>query len=55
MAKQIEDFDANLAGEDGKTEETKTSWFKAKRVSRPMSLHSIVPWVAAGVQPAPYP
>ncbi len=28
MAKQIEDFDANLAGEEGKTEETKSSWFK---------------------------
>jgi acetyl-CoA carboxylase carboxyl transferase subunit beta len=28
MAKQFEDFDANLAGEDGKTEETKASWFK---------------------------
>ncbi len=28
MAKQMEDFDANLAGEEGKTEETKTSWFK---------------------------
>ena len=28
MAKLIEDFDANLAGEDGKTEETKSSWFK---------------------------
>ncbi len=28
MPKQIEDFDANLAGEEGKTEETKTSWFK---------------------------
>ena len=28
MAKPIEDFDANLAGEEGKTEETKTSWFK---------------------------
>jgi acetyl-CoA carboxylase carboxyl transferase subunit beta len=28
MAKQFEDFDANLAGEDGKTEETKSSWFK---------------------------
>jgi len=28
MAKQIEDFDANLAGEEGKTEETKASWFK---------------------------
>ena len=28
MAKQVEDFDANLAGEEGKTEETKASWFK---------------------------
>ncbi|MBM3415015.1 MAG: acetyl-CoA carboxylase carboxyltransferase subunit beta [Bacteroidetes bacterium] len=28
MAKQFEDFDANLAGEEGKTEETKASWFK---------------------------
>ncbi len=28
MAKQIEDFDANLAGEEGKSEETKASWFK---------------------------
>lgn len=28
MSKQFEDFDANLAGEDGKTEETKASWFK---------------------------
>jgi acetyl-CoA carboxylase carboxyl transferase subunit beta len=28
MAKQVEDFDANLAGDDGKTEETKASWFK---------------------------
>jgi acetyl-CoA carboxylase, carboxyl transferase, beta subunit len=28
MAKQLEDFDANLAGEEGKTEETKSSWFK---------------------------
>src|SRR6476620_11082153 len=28
MAKQFEDFDANLAGDEGKTEETKTSWFK---------------------------
>lgn len=26
--KQEEDFDANLAGEDGVSEETKTSWFK---------------------------
>jgi acetyl-CoA carboxylase carboxyl transferase subunit beta len=31
MAKQFEDFDANLAGEEGKTEETKTSWFKRVR------------------------
>src|SRR6476620_8651453 len=28
MDRQFEDFDANLAGEEGKTEETKTSWFK---------------------------
>jgi len=28
MAKQVEDFDANLTGEEGKSEETKTSWFK---------------------------
>jgi len=28
MAKQFEDFDANLAGEEGKTEETKTTWFR---------------------------
>ena len=28
MAKHVEDFDANLAGEEGKTEETKTTWFK---------------------------
>ena len=28
MAKKVEDFDANLAGEDGQTEEAKTSWFK---------------------------
>ncbi len=28
MAKQFEDFDANLAGEEGKTEEGKSSWFK---------------------------
>lgn len=26
--KQEEDFDANLAGEDGPAEESKTSWFK---------------------------
>ncbi|ULQ57494.1 acetyl-CoA carboxylase, carboxyltransferase subunit beta [Flavihumibacter rivuli] len=28
MAQHEEDFDANLAGEDGHTEETKNSWFK---------------------------
>lgn len=28
MSKQFEDFDANLAGEEGKTEESKASWFK---------------------------
>jgi acetyl-CoA carboxylase carboxyl transferase subunit beta len=28
MSKQVEDFDANLAGEEGKTEETRASWFK---------------------------
>ncbi len=28
MARQEEDFDANLAGEDGQTEETKSGWFK---------------------------
>jgi acetyl-CoA carboxylase carboxyl transferase subunit beta len=28
MAKNVEDFDANLAGEEGQTEEAKTSWFK---------------------------
>jgi acetyl-CoA carboxylase carboxyl transferase subunit beta len=28
MAKHEEDFDANLAGEEGQTEETKASWFK---------------------------
>jgi acetyl-CoA carboxylase carboxyl transferase subunit beta len=31
MSKQFEDFDANLAGEEGKTEETKSSWFKRIR------------------------
>ena len=28
MSKLVEDFDANLAGEEGKTEESKSSWFK---------------------------
>jgi acetyl-CoA carboxylase carboxyl transferase subunit beta len=39
MAKQIEDFDANLAGEEGKTEETKASWFKRlkKGITTPSS------------------
>ncbi len=39
MAKPIEDFDANLAGEEGKTEETKTSWFKRlkKGITTPSS------------------
>jgi hypothetical protein len=29
MAKQLEDFDANLAGEEGKTEETKVAGLNA--------------------------
>src|SRR3954463_9852491 len=39
MAEQFEDFDANLAGEEGKTEETKTSWFKRlkKGITTPSS------------------
>ena len=28
MAKQFEDFDVNLTGEEGKSEETKSSWFR---------------------------
>ena len=28
MAKQIEDFDINLTGDEGKSEETRTSWFR---------------------------
>ncbi|MCC7401563.1 MAG: acetyl-CoA carboxylase carboxyltransferase subunit beta [Chitinophagaceae bacterium] len=28
MAKQFEDFDANLAGEEGKTAESRSSWFR---------------------------
>ncbi|MBC7903611.1 MAG: acetyl-CoA carboxylase carboxyltransferase subunit beta [Gemmatimonadaceae bacterium] len=28
MAKNVEDFDANLAGEEGQSEEAKSSWFK---------------------------
>src|ERR1700694_3327977 len=39
MARQYEDFDANLAGEEGKTEETKSSWFKRlkKGITTPSS------------------
>ena len=39
MSQQFEDFDANLAGEEGKTEETKTSWFKRlkKGITTPSS------------------
>ena len=39
MSKTFEDFDANLAGEEGKTEETKTSWFKRlkKGITTPSS------------------
>lgn len=39
MAQQFEDFDANLAGEEGKTEETKTRWFKRlkKGITTPSS------------------
>jgi acetyl-CoA carboxylase carboxyl transferase subunit beta len=39
MSKKIEDFDANLAGEEGKTEETKSGWFKRikKGITTPSS------------------
>jgi acetyl-CoA carboxylase carboxyl transferase subunit beta len=39
MAEQIEDFDANLAGEQGKAEEAKTRWFKRlkKGITTPSS------------------
>src|SRR5690349_2925058 len=39
MLQQFEDFDANLAGEEGKTQETKTSWFKRlkKGITTPSS------------------
>lgn len=39
MTQQFEDFDANLAGEEGKTEESKTSWFKRlkKGITTPSS------------------
>ncbi|HEU0064782.1 MAG TPA: acetyl-CoA carboxylase, carboxyltransferase subunit beta [Flavisolibacter sp.] len=39
MDQQFEDFDANLAGEEGKSEETKASWFKRlkKGITTPSS------------------
>src|SRR5215203_2810346 len=39
MDQQIEDFDANLAGEEGKTEEAKANWFKRlkKGITTPSS------------------
>src|SRR3954462_5845322 len=39
MNQQYEDFDANLAGEEGRTEESKTSWFKRlkKGITTPSS------------------
>ena len=39
MNQEFEDFEANLAGEEGKTEETKTSWFKRlkKGITTPSS------------------
>ena len=39
MDQQFEDFEANLAGEEGRTEETKTSWFKRlkKGITTPSS------------------
>ncbi len=39
MSQQIEDFDANLAGEEGKTEEARASWFKRlkKGITTPSS------------------
>lgn len=45
MSKQLEDFDANLAGEEGKTEETKTSWFKRlkKGITTPTSERKETP------------
>jgi len=45
MSKQIEDFDANLAGEEGKTEETKTGWFRRmkKGITTPSSERKEAP------------
>ena len=39
MNQEFEDFEANLAGEEGRTEETKTSWFKRlkKGITTPSS------------------
>ncbi len=39
MGKPVEDFDANLAGEEGKSEEAKASWFKRlkKGITTPSS------------------
>src|SRR3954466_4518559 len=39
MVEQFEDFDANLAGEEGEAQETKTSWFKRlkKGITTPSS------------------
>lgn len=39
MAQQFEDFDANLAGEEGKTEEARTTWFRRlkKGITTPSS------------------
>src|SRR5690349_1269655 len=39
MEQKFEDFDSNLAGEEGKTMETKTSWFKRlkKGITTPSS------------------
>ena len=39
MEQKFEDFDSNLAGEEGKSMETKTSWFKRlkKGITTPSS------------------
>ena len=38
MSKQVEDFEANLAGEEGTTEETKSSWFR--RIKKGISTNT---------------
>ena len=45
MAKPFEDFDANLAGEEGKSDETKSSWFKRlkKGITTPSSERKETP------------